>query len=215
MSTRACRSARTTPRATLSSSSGTSPNSRSTDSDNLSWQRSQGQSQRGEGDHHQQDGCRDHCAPTSTRIVVATPRAQPSANGVNHSASGSIWVTSAISNPVKITEVIAGGIAPSRNIRAPRDQNSDPCQQPGTGHQLHQCWPHHRWTSGVTLIWSCALVRTAAPGLGGLPKLILKIQHCCRRSGSLAARMRTAKSPAFRALPMATVATGTRRHLDD
>ena len=151
MSTRACRSARTTPRATLSSSSGTSPNSRSTDSDNLSYS----------GDPRarvsvvkvitiSKTAAATTAPPTSTRIVVATPRAQPSANGVNHSASGSIWVTSAISNPVKITEVIAGGIAPKQEHPGPpRDQTQTPCQQPGTGHQLHQCRPHHRWTSGV------------------------------------------------------------------
>ena len=52
--------------------------------------------------------------------MVARPRAQPSANGVSHSTAGSSWVINAISNPVKITEVIAGGIAPSRNSRGRR-----------------------------------------------------------------------------------------------
>jgi hypothetical protein len=64
--------------------------------------------------------------PTSTRITVATPRAQPSANGVSQSTIGSSWLISAMISPVKITEVIAGGIAPSRKSRGRRVMSLSP-----------------------------------------------------------------------------------------
>ena len=116
--------------------------------------------------------------PMSTRTVVAKPRFQSSANGVSHSTSGSSWVINAISNPVKITEVIAGGMAPSRNSRGrrvirlkPLVSNPAPVTNSATADR----------TIALRLVPADRVLRIGpycrALGLCRLPKLILKINH--------------------------------------
>ena len=122
--------------------------------------------------------------PMSTRTVVARPRVQPSANGVSHSTSGSSWVINAISSPVKITEVIAGGIAPSRNIRGrrvirlkPLVSNPAPVANSVTADR----------TIALRLVLADQVLRVGPDGgslgLGCLPKLILEIKHLLTQAG--------------------------------
>src|SRR4029453_14453768 len=159
---------------------GTTPNPRCADSDNLSYS----------GDPRARVSTvkeitisstapATSALPTKTRIVVARPRAQPSVNGVSPSTAGSRWVISPISRPVKITDVIAGGIAPSRNIRGrctirlmPLVNNPAPASNSATADRGFSVR-----LAEATAQLLCLCPYGSALGLCRLAKLILEIKH--------------------------------------